>query len=392
MAIPVYYSLRNLSARKATTALTAGGMALVVFVFTAMQMLDAGLKKTLVQTGSPDNILVIRKGSETEVQSGVTRSQAAVIESQPEIARRPDGLPLVSKETVVLINLVKRGSAKPSNVVIRGIGEQGLALRRVQLSEGRLFRPGTSEIVAGASIARQFIGAGIGETLRFGQREWTVVGTFDGGGTGYDSEVWGDVEQLMQAFRRTSYSSVIAKLQSHDNDDGESSLRRIDDFIGNDPQLTLQAKRETVFYAEQSKLLSNFLTIFGTALSVIFSIGAVIGATITMYSSVANRITEIGTLRALGFNRREILTTFLIEALALGVFSGVVGVALASLMQSVSFSTTNFQSFAELAFNFTLTPAIAVKALFFACAMGVVGGFLPSVRAARMKIVDALRA
>ena len=392
MAIPVYYSLRNLSARKATTALTAGGMALVVFVFTAMQMLDAGLKRTLVQTGSPDNILVIRKGSETEVQSGVTRSQAAVIESQPEIARRPDGLPLVSKETVVLINLVKRGSAKPSNVVIRGIGEQGLALRRVQLSEGRMFRPGTSEIVAGASIARQFVGAGIGETLRFGQREWTVVGTFDGGGTGYDSEVWGDVEQLMQAFRRTSYSSVIAKLQSHDNDDGESSLRRIDDFIGNDPQLTLQAKRETVFYAEQSKLLSNFLTIFGTALSVIFSIGAVIGATITMYSSVANRITEIGTLRALGFNRREILTTFLIEALALGVFSGVVGVALASLMQSVSFSTTNFQSFAELAFNFTLTPAIAVKALFFACAMGVVGGFLPSVRAARMKIVDALRA
>ena len=392
MAIPVYYSLRNLSARKATTALTAGGMALVVFVFTAMQMLDAGLKKTLVQTGSPDNVLVIRKGAETEVQSGITRSQAAVIESQPEIARRLDGLPLVSKETVVLINLVKRGSAKPSNVVIRGIGEQGLALRRVQLSAGRIFRPGTSEIVAGASIARQFVGAGIGETLRFGQREWTVVGTFDGGGTGYDSEVWGDVEQLMQAFRRTSYSSVIAKLQSHDNDDGERSLRRIDDFIGNDPQLTLQAKRETVFYAEQSKLLSNFLTIFGTALSVIFSIGAVIGATITMYSSVANRITEIGTLRALGFNRREILTTFLIEALALGLFSGVVGVALASLMQSVSFSTTNFQSFAELAFNFTLTPAIAVKALFFACAMGVVGGFLPSVRAARMKIVDALRA
>ena len=392
MAIPVYYSLRNLSARKATTALTAGGMALVVFVFTAMQMLDAGLKKTLVQTGSPDNILVIRKGSETEVQSSVMRSQAAVIESQPEIARRPDGLPLVSKETVVLINLVKRGSAKPSNVVIRGIGEQGLALRRVQLNAGRMFRPGTSEIVAGASIARQFVGAGIGETLRFGQREWTVVGTFDGGGTGYDSEVWGDVEQLMQAFRRTSYSSVIAKLQSHDNDDVESSLRRIDDFIGSDPQLTLQAKRETVFYAEQSKLLSNFLTIFGTALSVIFSIGAVIGATITMYSSVANRITEIGTLRALGFNRREILTTFLIEALALGVFSGVAGVALASLMQSVSFSTTNFQSFAELAFNFTLTAAIAVKALVFACAMGVVGGFLPSVRAARMKIVDALRA
>ena len=387
MAIPVSYSLRNLSARKLTTALTAGGMALVVFVFTAMQMLDAGLKKTLVQTGSPDNMLVIRKGSETEVQSGVTRQQAAIIESQQGIVRRADGMPVVSKETVVLINLVKRGSAKPSNVVIRGVGEQGLALRsQVRLTAGRMFAPGTSEIIAGIAIARQFNGAGIGETLRFGQRDWTVVGVIDGGGTGFDSEIWGDVEQLMQAFRRTGYSSVIARLGSDDD------LRRINQTVENDPRLTLQAKRETVFYAEQSKALSDFLRIFGTALSVIFSIGAVIGATITMYSSVANRVTEIGTLRALGFNRREILSTFLLEALALGLVSGIAGVALASFMQSVSFSTTNFQSFAELAFNFTLTTAIAAKAIVFACAMGVVGGFLPSVRASRMKIVDALRA
>jgi putative ABC transport system permease protein len=387
MAIPVYYSIRNVGARKLTTLLTAGGMALVVFVFTAMQMLDAGLKKTLVQTGSPDNMLVIRKGSETEVQSGVSRQQAAIIESQPGIVRRADGLPIVSKETVVLINLVKRGSAKPSNVVIRGIGEQGFALRsQVQLVAGRMFAPGTSEIMAGASVARQFNGAGIGETLRFGQREWTVVGVFDGGGTGFDSEIWGDVEQLMQAFRRTGYSSVIAKLGT------DEDLERINKTVENDPRLTLQAKRETVFYAEQSEALSRFLSIFGTALSVIFSIGAVIGATITMYSSVANRVTEIGTLRALGFGRAAILATFLLEALALGLVSGIAGVLLASLMQSVSFSTTNFQSFAELAFNFTLTPEIAVKAVLFACVMGMVGGFLPSVRAARMKIVDALRA
>ena len=387
MAVPVVYSIRNLSARKLTTLLTAGGLALVVFVFTAMQMLDAGLTKTLVQTGSPDNMLVIRKGSETEVQSGVSRQQAAVIESQQGIVRRPDGMPMVSKETVVLINLVKRGSDKPSNVVIRGMGEQGLSLRpQVRLTAGRMFTPGTSEIVAGASVARSFNGAGIGETMRFGQRDWTVVGTFDGGGTGFDSEIWGDVEQLMQAFRRTAFSSVIAKLASDDD------LARVNATIENDPRLTLQAKRETVFYAEQSKALSDFLRIFGTALSVIFSLGAVIGATITMYASVANRVTEIGTLRALGFGRLAILATFLMEALALGLISGIVGVALASFMQSVSFSTTNFQSFAELAFNFTLTPAIAVKAIAFACVMGVVGGFLPSVRAARMKIVDALRA
>jgi ABC-type antimicrobial peptide transport system permease subunit len=386
MAVPIAYSIRNLSARKLTTLLTAGGMALVVFVFTAMQMLDAGLTKTLVQTGSPENMLVIRKGSETEVQSGVSRLQAAVIESQQGIVRRPDGMPMVSKETVVLINLVKRGSDKPSNVVIRGMGEQGLGLRpQVKLTAGRMFTPGTSEIVAGASVARSFSGAGIGETMRFGQRDWTVVGTFDGGGTGFDSEIWGDVEQLMQAFRRTAYSSVIAKLASDDD------LARVNATIDSDPRLTLQAKRETVFYAEQSKALSDFLRIFGTALSVIFSLGAIIGATITMYASVANRVTEIGTLRALGFGRRAILATFLLEALALGLVSGIAGVALASFMQSVSFSTTNFQSFAELAFNFTLTPAIAVKAILFACVMGIIGGFLPSVRAARMKIVDALR-
>lgn len=387
MAVPLYYSVRNLGARKLTTLLTAAGMALVVFVFTAMQMLDAGLQKTLVETGSPDNMLVIRKGSETEVQSGVSRLQAAIIEAQPGIARRADGTPLVSKETVVLINLVKRGSAKPSNVVIRGISENGLALRpQVRLVAGRMFAPGTSEIIAGASVAKSFNGAGIGETMRFGQRDWTVVGTFDGGGSGFDSEIWGDVEQLMQAFRRTAYSSVIAKIASDDD------LARVNETIDSDPRLTLQAKRETVFYAEQSKALSDFLRIFGTALSVIFSLGAVIGATITMYASVANRVTEIGTLRALGFGRLAILATFLLEALALGLLSGIAGVALASFMQSVSFSTTNFQSFAELAFNFTLTPAIAVKAVLFACAMGVVGGFLPSVRAARMKIVDALRA
>jgi ABC-type antimicrobial peptide transport system permease subunit len=386
MAVPVAYSIRNLSARKLTTLLTAGGMALVVFVFTAMQMLDAGLTKTLVQTGSPENMLVIRKGSETEVQSAVSRQQAAVIESQQGIVRRPDGMPMVSKETVVLINLVKRGSDKPSNVVIRGMGEQGLGLRpQVKLTAGRMFTPGTSEIVAGASVARSFNGAGIGETMRFGQRDWTVVGTFDGGGTGFDSEIWGDVEQLMQAFRRTAYSSVIAKLASDDD------LARVNATIESDPRLTLQAKRETVFYAEQSKALSDFLRIFGTALSVIFSLGAIIGATITMYASVANRVTEIGTLRALGFGRLAILATFLLEALALGLVSGIAGVALASFMQSVSFSTTNFQSFAELAFNFTLTPAIAVRAILFACVMGIIGGFLPSVRAARMNIVDALR-
>lgn len=195
MRIPLAYSIRNLWTRKLTTALTAGGMALVVFVFAAVLMLDEGLQKTLVETGSYDNVVVIRKGSGTEVQSGVERAQAAVVESRPEVALGAGGVPLVSKEAVVLISLDKRGTGKPSNVIIRGVGPQAPALRpQVRLVAGRMFRPGAAEVVAGRSIAERFEGAGLGETLRFGARDWTVVGLFDAGGSGFDSEIWGDVD------------------------------------------------------------------------------------------------------------------------------------------------------------------------------------------------------
>lgn len=387
MKIPFSYIARNLWARRLTTALTAGGLALVVFVFATVLMLDEGLRNTLVSTGQYDNVVLIRRAAETEVQSGVERRQASIAASHPALALGADGLPLVSKETLVLISLVKRSSGKLSNVVIRGIGPQGRALRpQVKLTEGRMFRPGASEIIASAGIARRFAGTGIGETLRFGQREWTVVGLFDAGNSGFDSEIWGDAEQLMQAFRRNAYSSVIARL-------GDSG--RFDAFkqeIEADPRLTLEAKREQLFYADQSKALSNFISILGMVLSAIFSIGAMIGATITMYASVANRVGEIGTLRALGFRRRSILAAFLVEAMLLAVFGGAVGLFFASFMQFISFSTTNFQSFAELAFGFHLNPAIVLKTLAFSLLMGFIGGFLPAVRAARMQIVDALRA
>ncbi len=201
--IPFSYTFRNLWARKLTTLLTAGGMALVVFVFATVLMLEEGLRKTLVDTGSHDNVVVIRRSAQTEVQSGVDRTQAALIESQPEVAYGADGERLVSKETVVLVNLNKRDSDKPTNVLIRGIAPRGTTLRpQVSIAAGRMFRPGSSEIIAGRSAAERFQGAGIGEVLWFGLREWTVVGTFDAGKSGFDSEIWGDAEQLMQAFRR----------------------------------------------------------------------------------------------------------------------------------------------------------------------------------------------
>jgi putative ABC transport system permease protein len=387
MAIPLSYVARNLATRKVTTALTAGGLALVVYVFATVLMLDAGLRQTLVGTGSWDNVSVIRRGSDTEVQSGVDRVQADVIESQPEVALGPQGERLISKETVVLISLNKRSSDKPSNVIIRGIGPMGLAVRpQVRIVEGRMFRPGSSEIIAGRSIGERFVGAGIGERLRFGMRDWTVVGYFDAGKSGFDSEIWGDVDQLMQAFRRTAYSAVVFRLTD------ARAFEAVKARLETDPRLTVDAKRESVYYAEQSEQLSMFIRYLGITLSVIFSTGAIIGAMITMYASVASRTAEIGTLRALGFRRGAILWAFLMEALLLGAVGGIAGIAAAALMQWVSFSTTNFQTFSELAFSFALTPRIAASSLVFALVMGLLGGFLPAARAARLNIVDALRA
>lgn len=386
MKIPLSYSLRNLFARRLTTVLTASGMALVVFVFAATLMLTDGLQKTLVETGSPDNVIVIRKGSQSEVQSGVERSQANLVESQPEIAAGSDSRRLLVKELVVLISLPKRGSNKPANVVIRGAGPASLTLRpQVRLIEGRMPQPGSTEIMAGASIARRFQGGGIGEHLHFGMRDWTVVGIFDAGTTGFNSEIWGDVDQLMQAFRRPVYSSILFRLAETD------SFEELKKRIEGDPRLTLEAKREPRYYLDQSEAMSKFLRILGMTLTVIFSLGAIIGAMITMYASVANRVAEIGTLRALGFQRSSILAAFLSEALLLGLVGGLGGVFCASFMQLITISTMNWQTFSELAFSFRLTLATVLESIGFSLIMGLAGGLVPALRAGRMSIVDALR-
>ncbi len=392
MKLPLSYIARNLWVRRLTTVLTAGGMALVVFVFAAVLMLEAGLRQTLVATGSPNNVLAIRKGAATEVQSGVSREQAALIESLPQIARDAAGRPRVSKEVVVLNSLPKRNddasaSAKRSNVPIRGVPPMGLELRpQVRIVEGRMFRPGANEIVVGASVARQFAGVEIGQALSFAQRQWQVVGIFDAGRTAFDSEIWGDAEQLAQAFRRFGWSSVIAEL------DSPQAFDALVAAVAAEPRLTVEVKRERQFYEDQSRALANFLRTLGLTLSVIFSLGAIIGAAITMYAAVATRTGEIGTLRALGFARRSILAAFLVESLLLAATGGAVGLAAASFLQAITISTTNFQSFAELAFSFAMTPAIAAASFAFALTMGLIGGVLPAVKASRMKIVDALRA
>jgi len=386
MPIPISYSYRNLLARRLTTFLTAAGMALVVFVFAAVLMLAEGLRQTLVATGSYDNAMVLRAGTETEVQSALDRAQAAIIASQPEIAPGKEG-PLVASEAIILVNLPRRGTGQPGNVMIRGVQTPSFALRReVRLAQGRWFRPGSNEIVTGVLIAQRYQGAGLGETVRFAMRDWRVVGVFDAGNTGFSSEVWGDVEQLLQAFRRTAFSSSTLRLRDNAAFDGLKSR------LESDPRLPVQVRREVEFYEAQSRRLADFIRLLGLVLTAIFGLGAVLGAMITMYAQVGTRINEIGTMRALGFQRRHILLAFLLEAALLGVLGWIIGMLPASLLNFITLSTINWSSFAEITFRFTLTPGILLKSLIFGLGMGLVGGLLPALKAARLPLIDALRA
>ncbi len=383
--IPLTYSFRNLLTRRLTTTLTASGMALVVFVLATTLMLAEGLRKTLVDTGAYDNVVIIRRASTTEVQSGIDRYQASIIATQPEIASGERGKKLLAKELVVIINLPKRGSEKPSNVTIRGVNDQSFLLRpQVTLIDGRLPKSGLSEIIAGESIAKRFKGCGIGEKLHFGMRDWAVVGIFAAGNTGFNSEIWGDVDQLMQSFRRGIYSSIIFKLRDY------AEFEIFKQRIESDPRLTLEARREIQYYADQSEMMTKFLRILGISMTIIFSIGAMIGATITMYAAVANRTSEIGTLRVLGFQQRNILVAFLAESTLISIIGGSAGLLFSSFMQFITVSTVNWQTFSELAFSFTLTGEIIYKSLIFSLVMGFLGGVLPAYRASRMNIVEAL--
>ncbi len=386
MKIPLSYSLRNLGTRRLTTIMTASGMALVVFVFSAVLMLAHGLERTMVATGAEDNALITRRSATSEVQSFISREQASIILASDEIAKAADGSGIGGAETVTIINLAKRDTGKPSNVQIRGASPSAMTLRpQIILVQGRMWQPGSSEVIVGRGIASRFQGIGLGETIRFALLDWTVVGIFDGGGSGFDSEIWVDADQLMQSFRRTLFSSVLVRVPD------ARAFDALKARLETDPRLTVEVKREIDYYSAQSEMFSTFIRVVGLLVTVIFSLGAVVGAMITMYAAVSNRTREIGALRALGFGRRAVWGAFVIEALALSLLGGLLGVGAASFLQLVSISSVNFATFTEIAFGFSLSAEIVIQSLGFAAAMGFVGGVLPAIRASRMKIVEALR-
>jgi len=386
MSIPLTYSARNLWTRRITTILTAGGMALVTFVFAAVMMLAEGLEQTLVDTGSPENAVVLRGSAETEVSSVIDRDSANIISVQPEVVQDASGELVSANETVVLVTVPKKGTNKPTNIVVRGVGTKSLSLRpQVKLISGRNVRPGRREVIAGISLAERIAGASLGGTLHFALSDWQIVGIFDAGKTAFDSEIWADADQLMAAFRRNSYSISVMRVP------GQVAFATMKGRLEHDPRLSVQVKRETAFYKEQSEVMARFIRILGLAMTTFFSIGAILGAMVTMYTAVANRTQEIGTLRALGFRRKDILGAFVTESLILGFAGGAFGVLCSSLLQFMTISTVNWETFSELAFGFALTLEIAMSGMGFALTMGLLGGLLPAWRAARLSIVEALR-
>jgi ABC-type lipoprotein release transport system permease subunit len=388
--VPVVYNVRSLTVRGWTTGVTALGLALVVFVFATVLMLSSGIEKTLASTGSAENAHIIRKASQTEVQSGMQPEHLRLLAAAPEVAMGKDGKPLIAAELAVLIYAVKadaKDDTEGTNLMVRGVGEKSIELHPPAKMEGRMFQPGTSEIVIGRGLVGRFKGAQLNDSMRFARRDWKVVGVMDQGGSGFDSEVWGDLEQFEDAFqRRPSFSAVVLRLKD------AASFASLEAKLTTDPMLnTLEVKREIDYWSAQSEQFAAFVKFLGIFVAIIFSFGAILGAMITMYAQVAARTREIGTLRALGFRRRSVLVSFVIESVLLALASGGMGLACASGMQLVRFSTMNFQSFSEVSFRFVLTPGILAASMIFAGLMGYAGGLLPAMRASRMAIVQATR-
>jgi putative ABC transport system permease protein len=384
--LPLSYNVRNVLQRPVSTFTTAVGVGLTIAIFIGALSLAAGFRAALVRTGSPDNVIVLRKGADSEIASGIPRGIAAILHSYGEVAADAQSRPLVSPEVVVVNNRPRVGQPGNSNVTVRGIDHEAVALRRgVQIVAGRWFEPGAAEVVVGRRITDRFEGCRLGDRVRFGQRDFTVVGLFAADGSSFESEIWGDNEVLMPVFRGEVFQSVTFRMRD------PARFEAIRSELENDPRLGVDVQRESEFYAKQSETLANLIRILGGFITVIMGVGAVFGAMNTMFAAVGARGREIATLLVLGFSPFAIMVSFVIESVILSLLGGVIGCLMALPLNRIVTSTTNFSSFSELAFGFRVTPDILLTGLAVAAVMGLVGGFLPALKASRQPLAAALR-
>ena len=388
MAIPVSYNLRSVTARWKAAVVSVIGIAGTVGVFIAMLAMAKGFQATLISSGSTSNAIIRRAGASSEMDSGVSLDQQRVIADAPEVARNSAGVPLSSPEIVVIgaFQLIKSGT--DANVQIRGMTPVVLDVRpSVAITRGRFFSEGLAELVVGSNAVEAYRGLDLGSTVSFGGQDWQVVGIFDAGGSAFDSEIWCDHTVLAQAFKRpaTVASSVTVRLTSPTDFDA------LKDTLTSDPRLTVQVEREQEYYARQSQMVSTLIRVLGFLVAFVMAIGAVFGALNTMYSAVAARSREIATMRALGFGGGSVVLSFMFESMLVALVGGVLGCIAVLPLNGFTAGTMNWQTFSHLAFAFQVTPGLLITGIAFALLMGLVGGVLPAIRAARMQVAPALR-
>lgn len=387
MAIPVFYNFRSLLNRPTSSLASVVGIGLVVSIFIAALALANGFYVALSKNGSPNNVLILRKGADSEISSGIDREVANIVRALPDIAQGSDGKPLVSAEVVVLIAKERIDRAGSANVVVRGVEANAFTLRdKVKLAAGRFFTPGTDEVVVGQQMAQRFSDFALGHKIRLGQRDFTIVGHFSASGAGLESEIWGDAAVLMPVFRGEVFQSIIFRMRN------PADFDAIKTHIGADPRLRVDVKRESDFYAAQSEMLTNLIRFAGVFITLIMTIGAIFGAMNTMYAAVGSRTREIGVLLTLGFTPGSLLLSFLFESIIISLVGGVLGMALALPINGITTSTTNFASFSEVGFAFQVNSEALLAGLILSALIGLMGGFFPARRAAKQSLATSLRA
>ncbi len=386
MALPLKYNLRNVIVRWRSSMATVLGIAAVVAVFIVLRGMARGLEASSGNTGDPRNVLIVRKGSQAESGSLVSREHFRTLLYMEEVARNERNEPVISAEVIVMVTAPRRDGSGEANVLLRGLTPRGMELRpQVSLVAGRWFEPGHHEAVVSQRLARRFAGFEVGGTIRAGPTTLAIVGQMDGGGSAFDSEAWLDADEARSIFERDQYSSILVRPRD------EAALIRLVKKVEEDKRLTLRAEREVEYYAKQT-LTAKPIKIVASLLGMAMSLGAVFAAMNTMYASVASRTREIGTLRVLGFSRRTVVACFVIEGGLLAGFGGLVGCLLSLLMNGYSAGTLDFQSFAETVFQFRITPDLMLLGVAFSVAIGVAGSLLPALRAARLPVISALKA